>query len=88
MLVASTTEVLTESALPQRLTPQAVIALSEQIRPDARETMEYFRRQNVTIKVISGDNPATVSAVASRIGLEHADRAIDMRHVDTPIRPR
>ena len=83
VLIASTPEGLADSALPDRLIPRAVIALSEQIRPDAAATMEYFRRQNVTIKVISGDNPATVSAVASRIGLEHADRAIDMRHVDT-----
>ena len=83
VLIASTPDTLTDSTLPEWLTPRAVIALSEQIRPDARDTMEYFRRQNVTIKVISGDNPATVSAVASRIGLEHADRAIDMRHVDT-----
>ena len=83
VLIASTPDTLTESTLPERLTPRAVIALSEQIRPDAAETMEYFRRQNVTIKVISGDNAATVSAVAGRIGLEHADRAIDMRRVDT-----
>ena len=83
VLLASTSEALTESTLPERLTPRAVIALSEQIRPDAEATMQFFRRQNVTIKVISGDNPATVSAVASRIGLEGAERAIDMRSVDT-----
>ena len=83
VLIASTPDTLTDSALPERVTPRAVIALSEQIRPDAATTMEYFRRQNVTIKVISGDNAATVSAVAGRIGLEHADRAIDMRRVDT-----
>jgi cation-transporting ATPase E len=82
VLVASTLEVLGESVLPRRLTPRALIALSEQIRPDAAATMEYFGQQNVTIKVISGDNPTTVSAVASRIGLEHADRAVDMRQVD------
>ena len=82
VLVASSPEPLADGSLPARLTPRAVVTLSEQLRPDAEATMAYFRQQQVAIKVISGDHPATVSAVAARIGLDGAERAVDMREID------
>ncbi|MFW2332465.1 HAD-IC family P-type ATPase [Ilumatobacter sp.] len=73
---------LADQALPPRLAPRSLITLSEQVRDDAAETMAYFRQQGVTVKVISGDHPATVSAVAEHIELPGADRCVDMRTVD------
>lgn len=47
-----------------------LVVLEEEIRPDASETMRYFLEQNVQIKVISGDNPTTVGAIARRVGIK------------------
>lgn len=56
--------------LPDDRRPVALIVLVEKIRPDARETLAYFGRQGVTLKVISGDSPRTVGAIAAAVGLE------------------
>ena len=53
--------------------------LEDTIRPDAPEILDYFHHQGVTLKVISGDNPATVSSVAVRAGIPDGDKAIDAR---------
>ncbi|AYD90866.1 HAD family hydrolase [Actinomyces sp. 2119] len=58
-----------EPALPAGLCPRALVVLSEEVRPDAAQTLEYFRDQGVEVKVISGDSPATVAAVARRAGV-------------------
>ena len=55
---------------PTGLTAYALVVLSEQVRPDAKETLDFFKTQGVQVKVISGDNPDTVAAVARRVGLE------------------
>ena len=62
----------------------ALVALTDQIRPGARQTLQYFREQGVECKVISGDNPRTVSRIAHQAGLEGWDRAVDARTLDTP----
>ena len=49
------------------------------IRPDAGEIMDYFARQNVDVKIISGDNSETVSAVGQRLGVAVAERHVDLR---------
>lgn len=54
---------------PGRVTPVALVVLEQKLRPDARETLDYFAAQQVSIKVISGDNAVSVGAVASRLGL-------------------
>ncbi|GAB3886126.1 HAD-IC family P-type ATPase [Terrabacter terrigena] len=61
---------LTDPTLPRDITPAALVTLSEQVRPDARDTLAYFAEQHVAIKVISGDNPVTVAAVAREVGLD------------------
>ena len=68
---------------PARTTPLALIVLTNRIRPQAPATFRYFREQGVTIKVISGDNPATVSDVARRAGIENADRYVDAGELET-----
>ena len=53
-------------SLPQGLRAAAFVLLAERLRPDAAETIAYFAAQGVALKVISGDSPLTVSAVAAR----------------------
>lgn len=57
----------------------AVIVLRQRIRPDAAETLAYFAGQHVTVKVISGDNPESVSAIATSLGIPGGERAVDAR---------
>jgi cation-transporting ATPase E len=64
--------------LPPGLEPVALLALHETLRPDAAEILGYFDRQHVAVKVISGDSPRTVAAVARRAGLA-APAATDAR---------
>ena len=64
--------------VPDSLKPLALLVLADRIRADAAETFRYFREQGVSVRVISGDNPRTVSAIAQRVGIEGAERRIDM----------
>lgn len=59
------------------ITPKGLILISDIIRPEARATFDYFASQNVAVKVISGDNPATVSSIAVDAGLQNGERYID-----------
>ncbi|HEY5576444.1 MAG TPA: HAD-IC family P-type ATPase, partial [Clostridiaceae bacterium] len=65
--------------LPSILTPIALVLLDEKVRDDVPEAMGYFARQGVTIKVISGDSPATVAYVASRAGIQDIGEPFDSR---------
>jgi cation-transporting ATPase E len=71
-----------EATLPPGLQPAGLVVLTEQVRGDAAATMRYFTDQHVAVKVISGDNPRTVAAVAGSLGVVGAERAVDMRTVD------
>lgn len=82
LLLARAPGPLAGAELPAGLAAVALVTLTEQIRPDAAATLEYFRSQGVAIKVISGDNPATVAAIARRVGLE-VDEAVDARGLGT-----
>lgn len=64
---------------PGRVDPAALVVLDQKIRPDAQETLDYFARQQVRIKVLSGDNARAVGAVAGALGLDGADGAVDAR---------
>ncbi|MGI5285929.1 HAD-IC family P-type ATPase [Nonomuraea polychroma] len=64
---------------PVALHAVALVTLKQRIRPDACETLRYFAEQGVTVKVISGDNPEAVSAIATELGIPGGDRAIDAR---------
>ncbi|WGH92200.1 HAD-IC family P-type ATPase [Auritidibacter ignavus] len=57
--------------LPDRLVPELVLTFGENVRDDAAKTLNYFRSQGVQLKVISGDSPHTVAAVARAVGWEH-----------------
>lgn len=60
---------LVEDRLPEARLAAAVITLEEDLRQDAAETLDYFRQQGVHVRVISGDNPTTVGALAAQAGL-------------------
>ncbi len=64
---------------PPDLEPVALVLLEDEVRPDAPEILEYFRLQGVELKVISGDHPDTVAAVARRAGLADAGAGFDAR---------
>lgn len=85
LLAARYAEQLNENGLePEKITPLALIVLSNRIRPEAPKTFAYFAAHDVAIKVISGDNAATVSAVACRAGIRDAEQYIDARELKTP----
>ena len=81
LLLARSEASLTDDDLPGGLTPTALLTFEERIRSDAAETMRYFGEQGVRLKVISGDNPRTVGAVARRVGVAGADAPIDAREL-------
>ncbi|MGN7779417.1 cation-translocating P-type ATPase [Mycolicibacterium sp. 22603] len=64
---------------PGTVTPVALVILEQRVRPDAKDTLEYFASQRVTVKVISGDNAKSVGAVAGTLGL-HGD-TLDARRL-------
>ena len=69
--------------VPENVAPLGLLMLTSRIRPQAPETFRYFAQQGVAIKVISGDNPATVSDVARRAGIEKAEAYIDAGSLNT-----
>ncbi len=56
----------------------ALILIEDQIRPEAPDTIQYFKDNGVEVKVISGDNPITVAEVARRVGIENAEKCISL----------
>ena len=62
-----------EARLPGTRRAAGLVVLSEQVRPDAAQTLDYFRAQGVDVKIISGDNPTTVAAVAAKAGVAAPD---------------
>ena len=80
VMLAYSPEALTDDErLPPRIKPQALVILGDQIRPDAAETIRYFGDQDVAVKIISGDHPGTVAAVAARAGVSEAEKSLDAR---------
>lgn len=66
-------EAVIDDKLPARRTVAALVTLEEDLREDAAETLDYFRSQGVHVRVISGDNPTTVGALAAQAGLTAPD---------------
>ncbi|MDO5389668.1 MAG: cation-translocating P-type ATPase [Eubacteriales bacterium] len=66
-----------ENEIPKDLVPCALILITDVIREEAPDTLAYFDSQGVDLKVISGDDPVTVAAIARRAGLKHADQYVD-----------
>ena len=66
---------------PGEVTPAALVVIDQRLRPDAAETVRYFLDQEVAVKVISGDNPATVGAIATQAGVPGAHDPLDAREL-------
>ena len=72
---------LNGDTLPSDMRPVALVVLADVARKEAARTLAYFREQNVTVKVISGDNPATVGAIARTLDLPGAEDPMDAREL-------
>ena len=81
--VAKGTSAMVDNALPSGLELMGLILIADKIRAEAKDTLEFFREQGVTIKIISGDNPVTVKSVAARAGLVDAENYIDASTLTT-----
>ena len=82
LLLARSENPFNDRDLPENITPLCLIALTDKIRPEAPDTLAFFKEQGVDIRIISGDNPRTVSAVAKKAGVRNADRFIDVSEVE------
>ena len=78
LMIAHSQTQLNGDKLPTTLKPMALITITDNIREDAIHTIKWFKENGVAIKVISGDNPITVSEVARRVGVENAERFISL----------
>jgi cation-transporting ATPase E len=72
---------IVSETLPDGLKPSALLLFEEKVRSDAADTLKYFTDQGVSIKVISGDNPETVAAVANRTGVPDVGEPVDARRL-------
>ena len=72
-----------EGKLHGLILPMALLVLENPIRPAAPKVFDYFHSQGVEVKVISGDNPVTVSAVAAQAGIDGAGNWVDARELQT-----
>ena len=79
LLLSHTDERLARRRPARGLAAAGLVILSERVRADAPETLAYFRKEGVEIKVISGDNPATVATIAAKAGVPGAEQAVDAR---------
>ncbi len=84
LVVAKSPRPLNGDCLPEGLKPLALVLLTDEIRPEAPDTLAFFEREGVEIKVISGDDAATVSAIAARAGVRGAERFVDATTLKTP----
>lgn len=86
LVLVKTGEVLKDGDMStEKMKIIALIVLSDKIRSTAKATFDYFEKQGVQLKVISGDNPLTVSKVAERAGLKNAEKYVDASvDLDTP----
>ncbi len=83
LVLARAEAALVGDDLPGDLCPLALVALAEQVRPEAAATLAYLAAQGVAVKVISGDEPGTVAAVAARAGVALSAPPCDARHLPT-----
>lgn len=83
LLVARVEGFDANGAIEGEVTPLGFVCLRDQIRSTAAQTIAYFKEQGVKLKVISGDDPHTVSGIAQKVGIEGADRFVDATTLKT-----
>lgn len=77
LLAKSSTPIINDTP-PQDFQPVSLILIIDHVREDAIRTIQWFKDNDVAIKVISGDNPVTVSVIASKAGVENADKYLSL----------
>ena len=77
MVLAAGKGIIDGEKLPESLEPLGLCCLSDVLRDNVTETLNYFRRQGVTLKVISGDDPRTVANIARRVGMPGWENFVD-----------
>ncbi len=88
LMLASGSTPVTDDSATTGITPRALIVLEQKVRPDAKDTLEYFARQDVEVKVISGDNAVSVGAVTASLGVKGGADPMDARNLPPiPIEP-
>ena len=83
LVVAHSENVNEGTEIPEGLEPIGLLLLTDVIRAEAPDTLAYFESQGVDLKVISGDDPVTVSAIAKRAGLKNAEQYVDATTITT-----
>ncbi len=78
LLLTHSNGTINKGQLPNVRRPVAIIVIEDHIRPDAEETISWFKKNGVSIKIISGDNPITVSNIATRVGVDNASNFISL----------
>ena len=81
IVLAHSNEDFIDRELPKNIEIVGLVLILDKIRKEAAKTIEYFYEQGVDIKIISGDNPITVSKIAKQVGIKHYDNYIDMSKV-------
>ena len=84
LVLAEAQGLVTPDSVPPVRAVCGLLILTDQIRPCVDQTLQYFREQDVDIRIISGDNPLTVSRIARRAGLSAWDRYVDASTLKTP----
>lgn len=82
LLVAESKSPIEKDKAPKDSTPIAYIVIEDNIRQDAAQTIKWFNENGVEIKIISGDNPITVSEISKRVGVKNADKYISMEGIN------
>ena len=78
LVVAYTKEEIKDHTLPENVELIGYVLVLDKIRKEAKQTLQYFEKQGVDIKIISGDNPITVSKIAKQVGVKNYEQYIDM----------
>ena len=83
IVLAHSEEKLKNEQLPKKLELVGLFLIEDVIRKEAKETIEFFQKNNVDVKIISGDNPITVSKIAQKLNLSFYDNYIDTTNLTT-----
>lgn len=83
LLLAHSKNDFVNKEIPDNINPLGIVIISDKIRQEAHETLKYFKENQVDIKIISGDNPITVSQIAKQVGLDEYKNYIDMSTLKT-----
>ena len=81
LVLAHTQSKIEKENLPLDTNIIGLLLITDKIRKEAKDTLEYFYKQDVNIKIISGDNPITVSKIAKQVGVKNYDKYIDMSKI-------